>query len=103
MTIASRNWYNGAKLFYIFKQKLKSLNRPFFTEISRAYIEKKNMQSPLEMDNKIMKPTSIESANAKDSISLIINENSDSLKEPENANKPIKNPQKIRQACLIFK
>ncbi|CAG9335150.1 unnamed protein product [Blepharisma stoltei] len=100
MIIASRYWYNGAKLFYIFKQKLNSLNRSFFTEICGAHLEKRNMQNTPEMDNKIRKPTSIESANAKDSISLIINENSDSLKEPENANKPIKNTPENKLSLL---
>ncbi|CAG9319815.1 unnamed protein product [Blepharisma stoltei] len=48
------------------------------------------MQNTPEMYNKASKPTSIESANVKNSISLIINENRESLKEPENAKKPIK-------------
>ncbi|CAG9320687.1 unnamed protein product [Blepharisma stoltei] len=68
MTIASRDWYNGAKLFYIFNQKLESLNRSFFTEIFKAYLEKRDMQNASVMHNKTSKPTSIESANVKASL-----------------------------------
>ncbi|CAG9335171.1 unnamed protein product [Blepharisma stoltei] len=100
MTIASRNWYNGAKLFYIFKEKLKSLNRPFFTEICGAYLEIRNMQNATEIDNKIKKVASIELADAKDSTSLIINENIDSLKGL--ANKPIKNTPENKASLLNF-
>ncbi|CAG9311984.1 unnamed protein product [Blepharisma stoltei] len=89
MTIANRDCYNGAKLFCIFNQKLESLNRSFFTEICGAYLKNRNMQNSHEMHNKTSKPASIESANVKDSISLIINENSESLKGPKNVNKPI--------------
>ncbi|CAG9316863.1 unnamed protein product [Blepharisma stoltei] len=95
MTIPSREWYKGAKLFYIFNQKLDSLNRSFFTEICGAYLEKKNMQNIPEMYNKIIKSANIESENVKDLISLIINENSETLKDPENVNKPIKNNSEI--------
>ncbi|CAG9311985.1 unnamed protein product [Blepharisma stoltei] len=90
MTIANRDWYNGAKLFCIFNQKLESLNRSFFTEICGAYLENRNMQNTPDMHNKTNKPASIEPANVKDSISLIINENSESSKGPENVSKPIK-------------
>ncbi|CAG9322363.1 unnamed protein product [Blepharisma stoltei] len=102
MTIASRNWYNGAKLYYIFNQKLENLNRSFFTEICGAYLEKRGIQITPEMHNKTNKPASIESANVKDSVSLIINENSECLKGPKNENKPIKKPPDNETNLLNF-
>ncbi|CAG9322832.1 unnamed protein product [Blepharisma stoltei] len=89
MATAIRDWCNGARLFIIFNQKLESLNRSFFTEICGAYLDKSNMQNTPEMLNK-SKAASVEPANVKDSISLIINENFESLKKSENANKPIR-------------
>ncbi|CAG9324196.1 unnamed protein product [Blepharisma stoltei] len=99
MNIASRNWCNGAKLFYTINKKLEGLNRSFFTEIYRAYLEKRNVQNTPETHDKISKPTSIESANVNDSISLIINENSGCLKIRKE-NKAIKIPQENETSLL---
>ncbi|CAG9322829.1 unnamed protein product [Blepharisma stoltei] len=62
MTTASRDWYNGAKLFNVFNQKLESLNRSFFTEICGSCLDKSNMQNTPEMLNK-SKAASLEPAN----------------------------------------
>ncbi|CAG9328043.1 unnamed protein product [Blepharisma stoltei] len=91
MTITSRDWYKGAKLFYIFNQKLESLNRSFFTEICGAYLEIRNMRNTPEMHNKTSEPTNIELANVKDSISLIINENKGSEKVNKSIKKSLEN------------
>ncbi|CAG9322839.1 unnamed protein product [Blepharisma stoltei] len=62
MTTVSRDWYNGARLFIIFNQKLENLNRSFFTEICGAYLDKSNMQNTPEMLNK-SKAASLEPSN----------------------------------------
>ncbi|CAG9331495.1 unnamed protein product [Blepharisma stoltei] len=56
----------------------------------RSMSRKKKYAKYFEMNNKTSEPTNIEPANVKDSISSIINENSESLKGPENVSKPIK-------------
>ncbi|CAG9325606.1 unnamed protein product [Blepharisma stoltei] len=84
MIIAMKDWYNSARFFYIITEKLASLNRSFVEEKGGAYLENMNMQNTPEVNK------TIESANVKDSISLIINENSEKLKGSENANRPIK-------------
>ncbi|CAG9320142.1 unnamed protein product [Blepharisma stoltei] len=91
MTITSRDWYKGAMLFYILNQKLENLNRSFFTEICGTYLKKRNMQNTPEIHNKTSMPTIIEPVNVKDSISLIINEDNESLKGLQSISKPIKN------------
>ncbi|CAG9330136.1 unnamed protein product [Blepharisma stoltei] len=81
ITIAMKDRYNSAKFFYLIIEKLLNLNRSFVKEKCDANRENINMQNAPEVHNK-----TIESANVKDSISLIINESS----EPENVSKPIK-------------
>ncbi|CAG9322837.1 unnamed protein product [Blepharisma stoltei] len=90
MTKNSRDWYNGAKLFIIFNQKLESLNRSFFTEICGSYLDKSNMQNTPEMHNKNKAASVANVNNSISMISMIINENCGSLKRSEKASKPIK-------------
>ncbi|CAG9329511.1 unnamed protein product [Blepharisma stoltei] len=98
MIIAMKDWYNGARFFYIIAEKLASLNRSFAKEKGDAYLENMNMQNTPETDNK-----TIESANVKDSVSSIMNENSESLKGPENASKWIKKSLKSEASLLYSK